>query len=1055
MHKIGYWICFFLMFILPKMLYGQPYYFNHYQITEGLSNNTVICSLQDSYGFMWFGTKDGLDRFDGNNFKHFDIHNKVRNTIANNIISLIEDHKKQIWIGTDQGIYLYDPVYETFKLVSDDFANADVPVIKRDIYNNIWFISNGILHRYDVKTSSTQPITDNKQFVTAIYCASDGLVYYGTLSGQIKKINSVTKKSILIDLPKKYGEKDWFSIQKIIIDKRGNLLFGTSKAGVGILPQNAKEMHWLLGIEHLNQYLYVRDIIHTKEDEYWFATELGLFIYAPKSKTYIQIQKSENNPWGISDNAIYNILEDKDGGIWLGTYFGGINYYNKNNSLIEKYMSKSQGGKLLGTVVRIINKDKSGNIWLGTENGGISKLNPLTGEIENYNSENNQLTNNNIHGLLPMNGEIILGAFVYGMDIFDYQKKKVVYHFDPNEKTNTELKSNFIYYLYKTQDEKILAATTQGHYLLDKQTKRFQAIDKVPIQMSYTTILEDRDGNIWMGTWRDGIYRYHPQKPGFNQYIHNPADSSSLPNNKINCLFQDSKGQIWVATEGGIALLTKDNSGEFSMKNLPLDLPSIIILSLLEDKDKNLWISTSKGLVRYDPQRKKQRLFNMESGLPSMQFNYNSAFDDGNGKFYFGTINGMISFEPDKLNQIKYSSNIPLYITKLAINNKEIHQNTHSEILNKSILFTDKIELDYDESSFSLDFTALQFESPHSIKYSYKMDGLNKDWIEIEGSNRVHFTKLLPGNYEFIVKAEDPNGTPISSTRTLKIKVLPPIWASIPAFILYFIIIIGLLLFIAFHFRERVKQRNKQHLLTIQNLREQELYQSKINFYTDVVHEIRTPLTLIKAPLEKLVQKIPANPVTDKLLMNIQSNTERLISLSNQLLDFRKVETKGFKFQFEKANISQFTQKIIDNFAITLDSQNKKLVCSIKENIACYVDLEAFEKITHNLLNNALKYSESYIEVILNKDEIKNTLVFIIKNDGKVIPVSDREFIFEPFNRVHHSKSIPGSGLGLALCQSLVLKHRGVLKYTVDDKNLNTFTLTIPLNQTHIYEYKS
>src|SRR5690606_23205319 len=250
----------------------------------------------------------------------------------------------------------------------------------------------------------------------------------------------------IIDFSKLYGNSDWYSIQKITEDKDGNLIIGTAKAGVARLTLYDKKVDWFLGLQQLNQFLYVRDILIKNDHEYWFATESGLFIYHTDTKKITNIRKSEDNPWGISDNALYSIVKDRDGGIWLTTYFGGVNYYNENNNLIEKFMSSKQGGQLLGTVVRIIAKDKQGNIWLGTENGGLSKLNPSTGEIENYSEHNAALTNNNIHGLLPLDEKILLGTFVYGMDIFDTNKKRVVTHIEPDGKNNSGLKSNFLYY---------------------------------------------------------------------------------------------------------------------------------------------------------------------------------------------------------------------------------------------------------------------------------------------------------------------------------------------------------------------------------------------------------------------------------------------------------------------------------------------------------------------------------------------------------------------------------------------------------------------------------
>lgn len=1037
-------LLFFLL--LPTLIQAQPYYFNHYQINEGLSNNAVICSMQDSYGFLWFGTKDGLNRFDGNSFKHFAASKSAKNSLGgNNIISLREDFRKRIWIGTDQGIYCYDPVDEQFKLLSKQFENADVPVIITDHQKRIWFISNGMLYCHDLISHDIQQFTKSDLYITSLSCAKNGTIFYGTPEGKIFQIDRLGKSSLMLDFQAKYGAKDWFSIEKITENNKGELLIGTSKTGVYCYNFKEKSLRPILGPDRLHQFLYVRDIIQPNDHEYWFATESGLFIYQIASQNYIHIQKEQKNPWGISDNAIYNILRDKDEGIWLGTYFGGINYYHKNNSIIEKFLPQDRPGSLKGSVVRIIKKDNNQNIWIGTENGGLSKLDPLSGSIQNFSDKQGNLANNNIHGILPVDDKLLIGPFVNGLDIFDPTLQKVVYHIDRNNNATPDLLSNFLFYLYKTRKGDILAASTRGLYRFDLQKKSFHLIKNVPGYMFYTTIIEDKMGNIWVGTWRDGLFCYNPNTQYFKHYTHRQDDLNSLPNNRVNSIFEDSKNQIWIATEGGMA---KKKSNQDSFENIGLDegMPSNVTLAFLEDKQNNLWVSTSKGLVRYHIPDGKKRIFNLESGLPTVQFNYNSSFDDENGKFYFGTINGLIRFDPEKLNQINYNNRIPIYITNLYINNRAINQYTDAGILSKSILFTNKIKLKHDESSFSLDFAALHYQAPHSIHYSYKMEGLDENWIDITSNQRAYFTKLAPGAYVFKVKAEDPNGNTIPTFASLKITILPPIWASIPAFICYALILAGLIIFVIHHFNEKIKQRNRQHLLTVQNLREQELYRSKINFYTDVAHEIRTPLTLIKAPLEKLMDKVEHNPVTDKLLSTMQNNTEKLIALSNQLLDFRKVETEGFKLHFELANISQTVQEIISNFIVTLQAQGKQMVSNIQPDIFGQVDIDAFDKICYNLLNNALKYSSNYIEVNLTMDKQKNIFILTVKNDGALIPSEERERIFEPFNRLKQNKNVPGSGLGLALTRSLSSKHQGTLIYNANDLQLNVFSLTLPLN---------
>jgi len=1038
----------FLSFLVlfPFLIQAQPYYFNHYQINEGLSNNAVICSMQDSYGFLWFGTKDGLNRFDGNSFKHFDASASDKNSLGgNNIISLKEDFKKRIWIGTDQGIYCYNPIDEQFKLLSKQFEHADVPVIITDQRKRIWFISNGMLYYHNLINNEIKQITTSDLYITAVSCTKNGTIFYGTPEGKIFQINSSDKPSLLLDFQVKYGSKDWFSIEKITENRKGELMIGTSKSGVYTYDFKEKTLKPMLGPDRLKQFLYVRDILQPNDTEYWFATESGLFIYQIADQSFINIQKEQENPWGISDNAVYNILQDKDQGIWIGTYFGGVNYYHKNNSIIEKFLPQDKPGSLKGSVVRIITKDPTGKVWIGTENGGLSKLDPSSGQIQNFSEKKGNLANNNIHGILPFDNKLLVGTFVNGLDIFDPIQEKVVYHIDRNSSPNPDLQSNFLFYLYKTKKGEILAASTRGLYRFDFANKSFHLIRSVPEYMFYTTVLEDKQGNIWLGTWRDGLYCYNPNNGDLKHYTHQKDNPNSLPNNRINSLFEDSKKQIWIATEGGMA--KKNPTGEgFEKIGIKEGMPSNVILAILEDQQNNLWVSTSKGLVRYHLSNGKKRIFNLESGLPSIQFNYNSAFDDGYGRFYFGTINGLIRFDPKKLNQINYNTRIPIYVTNLYINNKAINQYTDGHILSKSILFTDKIQLKHDESSFSLDVAALHYQAPHSVHYSYKMEGLDNNWVDITGNQRVYFTKLAPGSYVFTVKAEDPNGNVIPTAASLKIVILPPIWASVPAYICYALILIGLIIFIIYHFNEKIKQRNRQHLLTVQNLREQELYRAKINFYTDVVHEIRTPLTLIKAPLEKLMDKVEHNPVTDKLLSTMQNNTEKLIALSNELLDFRQVETEGFKLHFELANISQTVQKVSNDFGVTIQAQGKSMQVLITPDIIGSVATDAFDKICYNLFNNALKYSSEFIEVNLEADKQKNIAILTVKNDGALIPSEERERIFEPFNRLKQNKNIPGSGLGLALTRSLVLKHQGSLVYDVENFQWNVFRLTLPLN---------
>lgn len=1042
---------FFLLYLIFSCLHlptqAQPYYFNHYQIDEGLSNNAVICSMQDSYGFLWFGTKDGLNRFDGNTFKQFTSAPKQKGSLGSNvIISLVDDYQKCMWVGTDQGIYSYNPALEEFNILDEAFRNTEVPIITTDNKNRIWFVSKGMLYYHHLINKETHQITKPDLYITAVGTTRTGHIYFGTPEGRVYRVTDSNTVSLFLDLTVQYGNHDWFSIQKIFENKNGDLLIGTSKAGVFTFSFQSNTLTPLLGQSQVKQFLYVRDIQQPNNQEYWFATESGLFIYHIKKQTFINIKKEKDDPWGISDNAVYNVLLDRDGGVWLGTYFGGLNYYHSHNSIIEKVIPRDNAFGLQGSAVREIKKDQDGNIWIGTENGGLAKWDTRSNKISNFNTQNSGLADNNIHGLLPIGDKILVGPFVNGLDIFDIKKQQVVKHLDRNSYITSDLESNFILHIYQTRSGELLATSTNGLYRFDVKTLEFNIVKDVPTHIFYTTLIEDHKGNIWVGTGRDGLFCYNSNTKYFKHFTHNSRDEHSLPNNRINSLFEDSQKQLWIATEGGISMKYSEKSG-FENIDTKKGLPSNVVLAILEDRQNNLWVSTSKGLVRYHLFSHKLRTFNMESGLPSLQFNYNSSFDDDTGNLYFGTINGLIRFNPERLNSVTYNSTIPIFITNLYVNNEEVNQRSESKILTKSILFTDEIRLEHDESSFSLDFAALHYQAPQSITYSYKMEGLEEKWNTIRGSQRAYFTKLSPGEYTFIVKAEDPNGVTIPQFRSLKIKILPPIWASASAFLFYGMVLLGLIVFIVHHFNEKAKQRNRQHLLTIQNLREQELYRSKIDFFTDVAHEIRTPLSLIKAPLEKLMEKVERNQSIDKLLNTMQNNTDKLITLSNQLLDFRKVEAEGFKLHFESQNVSHALKEIINNFTVTLAAKEKELICNIQEDIVALIDLDAFEKICYNLLNNALKYSEQHIEVHLKRNKTEDIFVMTIINDGQLIPEEEQQRIFEPFNRLRYNKNVPGSGLGLALTKSLVLKLQGTLIYQASSPLYNIFVLTLPINQ--------
>ncbi|RYY13088.1 MAG: hybrid sensor histidine kinase/response regulator, partial [Chitinophagaceae bacterium] len=461
-------------------------------------------------------------------------------------------------------------------------------------------------------------------------------------------------------------------------------------------------------------------------------------------------------------------------------------------------------------------------------------------------------------------------------------------------------------------------------------------------------------------------------------------------------------------------------------------LPSNFIFKIVEDKNRDIWMSSSKGLACLKPDKKMIKVFTSSSGLINDQFNYNSGYKDTAGNLYFGSVIGMIKFRPEKC----LSNPIvpPVYITGFQVNNKELEITNKNSPERESVTYTRELILDYDQASFSLDFAALSFTSPDVTVYKYIMDGLDRDWTELTTNRKVYFTDLSPGTYHFRVKAA-LNNEWTNNITSLTIRIKPPIWASAWAYLFYGVMTLGLI-YIALRFYHRRAQEKK----------EKEIYAAKIEFFTNVAHEIRTPLTLIKGPVENISEQIDQFPAIREDVHTLERNTDRLISLVSGVLDFRKTETTGFSLNFVKINIKQLIEENFLDFKPLAAKRNLAYTLDL-ENQSCfaYADEEALNKIISNLLSNAVKYAESYVNIKLQTSK-ENLAKVIVSSNGYKIPEETREKIFEPFFRIKATSKQRGAGIGLTLARSLALLHNGRLYLDTADEESNVFILELPLN---------
>jgi ligand-binding sensor domain-containing protein/signal transduction histidine kinase len=1034
-----------LLFIFTNSLVSQPYYFRHYQVEQGLSNNTVFCCAQDKRGFFWLGTKDGLNRFDGYTFKTFRNDGDDTTSIGDNFVrSLYISDDNSLYAGTRNGVYRYNEHNESFALFYP--STEEIKDIKTDRAGNAWIVAGQTLTRFNGITKQVKQFPPNTYFAATSVCIDQqGNVWVSTADGLLEKYDPARDNftSFKIFNKENYASPKW--IEKIYATTQQSILVGTSNYGVKLFDLADYSSKDIVTYNPDKTEIFARDFIQTSDTEYWMATESGIFIYNSQSGKTTNLKKQYGNPYSISDNAIYSLYKDKEGGIWAGTYFGGINYFPKQYTAFEKFYPGYNNRSLSGNAVREICEDQYGNIWVGTEDAGLNKLDKATGIFKQYkpSGASKDISYSNIHGLLAKGNELWIGTFEHGLDIMNIKTGKVIKHYPSGNRSNI-LKSSFIVVIYQAKNGQVYTGTRQGLYRFMEDADNFYSIPQIPSYCFIHSILEDKNGILWIGTMGNGLYFYDPVTRKSGHFGYDPKIKKGLPGNSVTTLFISSNGQLWIGTEGGGLCSFNPQDSSFTGYTAREGFPSNTIFKILEDDQKRLWATTSKGLVSFDYTKKNVQVYTTSNGLLSNQFNYNSGYKDATGKMYLGSAKGLIRFNPDSFSTNTFTP--PVYITSLYINEKELPVNKEGSPVYESISFMPGIELAYGQSSFSLDFAALSFTAPEMIEYKYIMEGLDKDWTYLKTNRKVYFTDLSPGTYTFKVIATNSSGIWSSRATTLIINILPPFWASRTAYVLYFLLSALLIYYLIRNYHNRVIEKTRRKIEFLEHEKEKEIYTAKMNFFTNIAHEIKTPLSLIKAPMERIIEKAGDNTDIGPNLRIMERNTVRLVELTNQLLNFRRMETNGSSIVFTRCNITELLQERFSSFKLLADQKDINFNITLPgKPVMADVNADAFQKIINNLLYNALNYCFQKADIRLLPDG--DMFIIRFRNDGHLINPAMSERIFQPFFRLKETENKPGSGIGLSLSRSLVELHKGSLHLSASENGLNVFVLTLPLNQ--------
>ena len=1005
----------------------RQYIFRSIDVDDGLSQNSVMDIVQDRYGFVWFGTKDGLNRYDGVELRRF----SPRNAIPGNeyVTVMQEDSSGRIWVGTNAGMCVYHSEYEREerflqKTSAGDYIRRCVNALAVSPAGEIWSAVDGqgffcYDPAEDVLSLSASDASGEMSYHDARSICFDarGRCYADIGDGNLYVSDDRLESAVpLFDEPVFKDRR----INKLVIVSYSKLFVCTVQ-GLFCVSLSTGEMTEVdLGWD---RFRHVHDIICMPDGDIWVGSDTGIVILGPSMKVRRYMLPDWGDIYSPEDIATYSFCLDREGGLWAGTYFAGAGYYPKDYTHIRRYYPKSYEDHF-GQRVREIVPDPDGTLWVGTEDRGLVHFFPDSGD---YVPIRHPAISDNIHGLC------LDGDFLW-IGTYDRSKGLVRYNIRTREIKPYPSAGVEIYSIEKTDDGTILLGTTSGLKKYDRGRDVFVA--ETSVTCFINDIYADSSGNLWIATNSDGVYLQDALSGEWRHFRYDESDVSTLAADMVLGIFEDSRSRIWLTTQGGGVCRWIPAENGFHRYLYDSEIPFSTVYRIEEDSKGVFWMTTNNGLVRYDEQGGSYMVYTTADGLLSNQFNYSSSCIDQSGKIWAGSIKGLMSFMPSAFIDDAYMP--PVVFTGLSIYNRPVSIGSEDSPLEKSISVVDRLDLSASQSTFSISLSPMNFRSPRPIQLSYKLDGYDSEWYPVM-DNTISYTRLAPGVY--CLKIRGNNGT--VPVKELEIRVHPPFYYSVWAFIIYAIIATAAVFYAVMRFRR--KQRQDRDRMEQDKIRE--LYVAKFNFFTNIAHEIRTPLSLISGPAESLKRNLGRtdNPEVDEDLDMISRNTGRLMELINQLLDFRKAEQGSVVLNMAECDIPALVKNVWSGFSGAGRHRNIKMFLSLPERpFLAVVDREAMVKILSNLLSNALKYAGTYVRLELSVPDGADMFRIVMANDGKIIPTDMRESIFQPFVRYAGQESAAGTGIGLAIARSLVELHHGSLCMDTDD-SVNRFICEIPL----------
>lgn len=1039
-----------LLIICTGQVSASPYFsFKKYQVEDGLSHNTVWCAMQDSYGFIWLGTSDGLNRYDGRGNK---VYRNVLNdkfSLENNFVEALLEVEGNLWVGTNSGLYVYDRSTDRFSYFDKTTQygvsiSSEIKKIVRARNGLLWIATLGQgLFIYDPKTDILTQNSVQTSFIWDICPGGDQKKIY---------ISSLQEGLLCFDENGKYLQSYDISLDANAHDSyKVNCIqnIGTEiwiGAGSNLLSRLNEETGVIENYSASAQnFGAVRCILNYSDKELLVGTDNGLYLFDRYTNTF---QRADNpaDPRSLSDQTVNGLMWDAEGALWVLTNLGGINYMSKQTKRFDYYSPAYLSGLPgAGEVVGPFCENKDKNVWIGTQKG-LYFFNSTTRELSEY-PVGDKKKKYDIRSLLLDGDNLWLGTYSEGIRVLNLRTGAVKAYTHSRGFPNT-ICSNDVLTLCKDRKGDIFVGTSWGLCQYNAADDNFLTITSVGSMISVVDIYEDKGNNLWIATSNSGVFSYNTLNRHWKHFQHEREDSTTITSNSVITLFEDVNGTMWFGTNGGGLCSYEPETKTFiDFDSHNTLLPNKVIYSIEQDHTGDFWISSNAGIFRINPVTKSDfRQFTINDGLQGNQFIVRSSLKSSQGKLYFGGINGFNVFQPERFVDNTYIP--PVYVTDIRLPYQTDEQEVNKLLqLGKPLYLADKITLSYQNNSFSIRFVALSFEDPARNRYSYILNGVDKEWITNSENNTASYTNLPPGEYKFEVRGSNNDHQWNDKTTIVTVIITPPWWQSTIAYVVYVLLLLGLIALLAWRWNLQVKRKYKRRMEKYQIVKEQEVYKSKISFFINLVHEIRTPLSLIRLPLEKLMDR-EHDGKDDRYLSVIDKNVNYLLGITNELLDFQKMESGVLHLNLKNTDIKELVREVYNQFVGPAELKGLELLLTMPDNeLVSMVDRDKLSKILVNLVGNAIKYAHSRIDLKLMLTESGYEIKVI--DDGPGVPKEQREKVFEAFYQLPDDKVAAslGTGIGLAFAKSLAEAHDGGLRLEDSITDGTTFVLYLPLKR--------